>query len=102
MTAAPEGVDELRTRWGSPKQWTRPGMFGVLLSSSNEVTARTYDSCTDLWDTVETLSQAHAYGASVRRAQLGLEFEVMRLEHGTWRDFLGRTAHEVINARWSQ
>ena len=101
MTVVPRTVDALRTAWGSPKRWTSPGAFGILLSSMSEVETRTHTPRTDEWERFGNLRQAHAYGERVRRAQPGLEFEVMRLEHGTWRDFLGRTVHEVVAARWS-
>ncbi len=91
---------ELRTAWGSPKRWTRPGLFAVLLSSTDEVRPRKYDPGADTWTTMVTGTEASEEGAMVSRAQPGLEFEVMRLEAGVWRDFLGRTARQVIEARW--
>ena len=93
----------LRTAWGSPKGWSGQGRYGVLLSSAadGEVTDRTYDPRADVWSAVDSLDAAHTLGSTVRRAQPGLQFEVMRLEHGTWRDFMGRTVAEVIRQRWT-
>lgn len=99
---APVLSPTLRTAWGSPKKWTGRGRFGVLLSSSaeTEVTERTYDSASDVWSTIDSLDAAHQYGATIRHAQTGLQFEVMRLEDGVWRDFLGREPVAVARARW--
>lgn len=77
-------------------------MFGVLLSSSDEVTARTFDPHTEIWSDMATANAAAAHGLAVRSVQPGLESETMRLEGGTWRDFWGRTPREVIAARWSR
>lgn len=91
---------ELRTRFGTPRRWTGPGRFAVLMSSSEEVVDRIYDCATDTWSELGHVDDAHDHAALLRRHQPGVEFEVVRLEAGVWRDYLGRTVQQVIEARW--
>lgn len=93
----------LRTRFGSPKRWLSPGAFGVLLSSAPDasVVDHTYDHL-DAPVPFTGANQASEYGGMVRSVQPGIEFEVMRLEDGQWRDFMGRTPAQTIEARWAR
>jgi hypothetical protein len=91
-----------RTDSGAPRHWSSPAVFGVLLSSSDGVTARTFDPHTETWSPMTTAAAAGAHGLAVCSVQPGLEFETMRLEGRTWRDFWGRTPREVITARWAR
>lgn len=104
MTAAPtlnRGLDpELRTRFGTPKRWTRRGRFGVLLSSTHEVIDRVQHPVNGTVVHLDRVDDAHDHAAMLRRHQPGLEFEVVRLENGVWRDYLGRSAAQVTHARW--
>ncbi len=90
----------LRTMQGGAKGWLRPGTFGVLLSHCSEVIDRTFEPRTEVWSDLTSAADAGQYGLRVARAQPGAEFEVMRLEAGSWRDFRGRTVKEVIGDRW--
>lgn len=100
VTTAPTRDPELRTRFGTPRRWTGAGCFAVLMSSSEEVVDRIYDSATDSWSKLEHVDDAHDHAVVLRRAQPGVEFEVVRLEGGVWRDYLGRTVRQIIDARW--
>lgn len=93
---------ELRTRFGTPKAWTRGGQrFGVLLSSCETVIERAYDAKADEWTTFDRVDAAHDHARQIRRCQAGVEFEVVRRENGHWRDYLGRTPKQIIDARWA-
>lgn len=73
---------------------------GVLLSHCSEVIDRTFDPRTEVWSQLTSAVMAAEHGTKIARAQPGAEFEVMRLEAGSWRDLRGRTVKEVIGDRW--
>jgi hypothetical protein len=100
--SSPQLDPTLRTGTGSPRRWRSAGPFGVLFAHAFEsrVVERTYEPASNTCSPMPHLRDAHAHGSAVRRVQPGVEFEVMRLEAGVWRDFMGRTVPEVEAARW--
>lgn len=88
----------LRAAWGSPKKWIGNGRFGLMLLASPGavVTPCSYDLAGNAWVIVDRLGRLRAYGSSARGAHAGDPYEVMRREHGTWRDARGRTPDEVV------
>ena len=93
-------VPVLRTSWGTPLRWSKPGRFGVLFSHTDYVTDTRHDPTTQTQVEVVTADTAAELAATVLKAQPGIEFEVMRLEGDQWRDYQGRTRPEVTAARW--
>ena len=95
---------QMRTVYGTPKRWLREGQFGVLLSSApdGEVIDQRYDARAGSWEPITRADHAADHGAMIRRSQPGIEFEVVRLEDGVWRGFLGRTPKQAIDVRWSR
>src|SRR5665647_3450680 len=99
-TPATAHAPKIRMAWGAPLRWTSPGTFGVLLSSTDYVTANQYDPATQALVPVLRADDAAELAATILKAQPGIEFEGMRLEDEVWRDFQGRTRSEVTAARW--
>lgn len=100
MTNATTNTPEFRNAHGGPIRWRSPGRFGVLLSHADYVTDTQFDDTTHTQVPLLSAAAADEYGALIRRAQPGAEYEVMRLEDDVWRDLRGRTRSEVTAARW--